>query len=462
MFGAKSGDAAGLEIPIGRGEELPRGRSGALHPLRLLKSAGTLLSANTSRNYVFVMADQAVASLTNFFTGLIIGRTCTKEEFGLYTLGFSIVLFFTSMQMALISNPYSIHCPRLKGSLDQARFAGSTMAHQIFLSAISIVILAGGGLILSRGIGPSGLDKVVWILASMVVFHLFRSYARQYCFARLLTCSALVLDVCVGVIQTIGLLGLAHFGLLSAKSGLAALGVAGGVGAAGLLTHKRADFSLRPQQIASDFGRNWSLGKWFLAYTLAFTASSLLYPWILASFHGTSATGVLAACTGVVFLANPFMLGMSNLLNPKISHAFARGQAKEAQRVVVKGTYVFLIVMGPFCLSMFLFGNHVLRLMYGPKYGGYGAVVAILALGQLVSSSTASITSGLSVMKRPDAGFKSYALALLVTLTLGLWLVKAFGPIGAAYSLLAGNTTASIYQWLTYRATMRGFTHGNR
>ena len=40
----------------------------------------------------FSLVNQGVVSATNFLTGVLIGRFCTKEEFGLFVLGFSIVL----------------------------------------------------------------------------------------------------------------------------------------------------------------------------------------------------------------------------------------------------------------------------------------------------------------------------------------------------------------------------------
>ena len=51
---------------------------------------------------IVTLSDQAIVSAVNFLTGVIIARTCSKEGFGLYTLGFSIMLFVVNMQGALI------------------------------------------------------------------------------------------------------------------------------------------------------------------------------------------------------------------------------------------------------------------------------------------------------------------------------------------------------------------------
>ncbi len=68
-------------------------------------------------------------------------------------LGFSIVLFVMSLQASLISTPYMVYSPRLKGG-EHARYTGSTLIHQLGLSALIIIILVIGGVVLSFGIGP--------------------------------------------------------------------------------------------------------------------------------------------------------------------------------------------------------------------------------------------------------------------------------------------------------------------
>ena len=77
---------------------------------------GLVLSAEgTLRQGLLSLADQAVVSATNFATGVIVARTCSREELGLYMLGFSVILLATDLQTSLISTPYMVYAPRLKG-----------------------------------------------------------------------------------------------------------------------------------------------------------------------------------------------------------------------------------------------------------------------------------------------------------------------------------------------------------
>lgn len=88
--------------------------------------------------------------------------------------------------------------------------------------------------------------------------------------------------------------------------------------------------------------------------------------------------------------------------------------------------------------------------MYGGKYAGHGVLVLILALSVLASTIAVPFGFGLWAMERADANFVVTLISFGAMLTLGLWLVKRFGPLGAAYGLLIGNAGASTVRYIMY------------
>ena len=435
----------------------------ASHPLRNCIRAGIgLLSNPTARKGVITLADQAVVSAANFLTGVIIGRACTKEEFGLFMLGFSIWLFVMSLQTWLILTPYMVYSPRLKTG-EHAQYTGSTLIHQLGLSVLAIVALAVGGVALSFGIGPQGLAPVVWILVVVITFILLREYIRQISFANLCFKTALILDSGVAVVQIGGLLLLDYLGLLSPSMAYWVLGLACGLAGMGWLVWMRKTFALQLTRAISDLVQNWTFGKWVFASGLLWTLSMELYPWILAAFHGTASTGVWAACFEITAIGNPLLLGMHNFLGPKIAHSYAEGGAMGLRRFVLKASAIFLLMITPICVLLLVFGGSLVVIIYGDKYAGNGLVVSLLALNLMVSTVAFSFSRALFAMERADVDFAICFVALFVLLTLGLWLVKAFGPLGAACGLLAGNTASSAVRYLLFSRMVRPVsTQGNK
>jgi O-antigen/teichoic acid export membrane protein len=401
-----------------------------------------LWSTTTARQGVLSLVDQGVVSATNFLTGVIIGRACSKEELGLYMLGFSLILLVTGLQTTLICTPYMVYAPRLKGSA-HALYTGSTLLHQLALSVLIVVGLASGAFVVASGVGPVGLGHVMWALVAVSAFIMLRDYARGVCFARLHMKAALLIDGAMAGLQVGGLLLLAHFHLLSASRAYWLVGIASGVVALGWLVANGKVPALSARRAISDFRRNWSFGKWLFLSGLVWTISMNLYPWLLAAFHGTASAGIWAACLGVAAIGNPAVLGVQNFLGPKIAHVYAEEGGRSLRRFVFRASLASALPMSFFGLAMMFWGDRLVTLLYGHQYGGNGSVVAILAWSLAVSAVALSSSRALLAIERADLDFVGNFVGLILMITLGLTLVRSFSILGAALGLLLANTAAS-------------------
>ena len=106
--------ADGDEVAVGRGEPTELQTPGlSVQPTGVWKLV--------AHRGVLTLLDQVFVSLTNFSTGILIGRYCSKGELGLYMLGYSIILFAIAFQQMLLSSPYILIWPRLR-SEEAARY----------------------------------------------------------------------------------------------------------------------------------------------------------------------------------------------------------------------------------------------------------------------------------------------------------------------------------------------------
>jgi O-antigen/teichoic acid export membrane protein len=428
------GDAAGTAPVLG-----------ASHRRILKRWAGTgvrFVLGSTARKGGLALADQAVASATNFVTGAIVGRTVAREKFGLYTLGFTLALLALNVQNALVSAPYTVYSPRLKGS-DHARYTGSTLLHQWGLTALCVALLLLVGAALSAGVGPMELAPLAWALAVAIPFILLREYARSVCFAGLRMGSALVLDSCVAAVQIGALLALARLGLLSESRAFLTVGVACGLAGIAWIVAARKLFILRLSRAVQDFKQNWSLGRWVLGKAAAWHVSSGLFPWLLAALRGAGAAGVFAACCGVVMLANPFLAAMTNLLQPVAAHAAAQGGRQRLGDVVLKSSAVVFACMSVFLVVMLLWGGWLVAVIYGRQYAGHGLVVSLVALSFFIRSFVVPVDAGLLARERPQVMMNSNLAGGVVALVLGTPMVWLYGLEGAALADVLSSAVAN-------------------
>ena len=411
---------------------------------RRLSSFGLVLSPETVLHQGIVsLADQAIASATNFVTGVIIARTCSKEELGLYMLGFSLILLMTDLQTSLITTPYMVYAPRLKGSA-HALYTGSTLIHQLTFCLITMFGIVCGAFAATKGVGPRGLGAVLWALVFVIAFMMLREHARRVSFARLRLKTAFLFDSCIAIGQISGLLVLARFGVLSASRAYWVIGSVCGIAVLGWLWSDKGCYDPRVSESFADFKKNWILGKWVFASGLVGAVSMNLYPWLLAAFHGTASTGVWAACIGVVSVGNPVLLGIQNLIGPKISHVYVANGPRALHRMVLHVTAVIAVPTSLLCVVMFFWGGRLVALLYGRQYAGNGLVVTILALNVLVLAAAFSFSRALFAVERADLDFLVNFAALFIMVTFGLWLVRAFGPLGAALGMLGAGLVTSV------------------
>lgn len=391
---------------------------------------------------IISLADQAVASITSFLTGVIIARACSKEELGLYMLGLSMILFITDLQTSLITTPYMVYAPRLKGRA-HALYTGSTLIHQSAFCLVVMLSVLGGAFVIDHGIGPRAMGPALRALVLVVALIMLREHARRVSFARLRLKTAFIFDTCIAAGQISGLLILARFGLLSASRAFWVVGSVCGIAVLGWLWSDRGFYEPRISESLADLRKNWILGKWVFASGLIWAVSMNLYPWFLQAFHGVPSAGVWAACLGTVSIGGPVMIGIQNLAGPKIAHVYAAEGHRALYRLVFTITAVIVMPMSLLCVVMFIWGRSLLSLLYGYQYADNGLVVAILALNLLVTAVAFPFSRALFALNRARVDFLVNLSALCIMVTLGLWLVRVFGPIGAAFGLLGANFIAS-------------------
>ena len=151
-------------------------------------------------------------------------RMVSQGEFGLFTLGWTVIVFLESVHTTLVSTPYTVYCPRLKGA-ELARFTGSALVQHLFLT----VSLAVVGIFTSLGLTLMGNSKelslLAWAITIAIVPILLRDHIRRLCFARLWMRAAIAVDLLTVVIQLGLLLAVGAIAGLSASIAFMVIGL---------------------------------------------------------------------------------------------------------------------------------------------------------------------------------------------------------------------------------------------
>jgi O-antigen/teichoic acid export membrane protein len=407
-----------------------------------LAALGRYWFGATARKATVALADQMIVSGASFFTTVLIARLCGPRELGVYSLAFTIVVLLCTVLQAVVTVPYTIYVHRMHG---QARreYTGGSLAHCALLSVFSTIGMAVAAILTMLGFGPAGLARVFLALAATVPFLLLRDFGRRLAFADLQMNAALALDSLVVVMQMTLMGGLAVTGRLTAATAFAAVGLSCGVIAASWLYSNRSRFVLGRSLVRKAWRQNWGFSKWVLADQTATTLNAYVMHWLLAILFGIAATGLFAACATILCVLNPLVLGLNNILMPRIAVAISEGSAAELRRVLWKSTLVVIAMTTLFCATLLAFGPQIMRLLYGEAYAGQGGTISVLAVDMLVSSLAMVPSYALWAREHSRTLFQMRVLRIGIAIAVSLSLAASLGPIAAAYGLLAGSAAAT-------------------
>ncbi|HKX30251.1 MAG TPA: hypothetical protein VJ302_21355 [Blastocatellia bacterium] len=438
----------GVRTPDDDGSAAPAWRRAAAWLWRRAAGGGSL-----------AMLDQAIYSAGNFLSAVIIARAGAAPEFGIYFLGMRLIDYLREVENVLIWAPYMFFAPRMSRA-EQVLYTGSTLVHQLLMSALGALLLIVAGVVLSGSAQSSELVPAIWPLALVAAMLPWQEYSRRICFANFQIKTVTVLDTLVTLLQLGGLAWLAKTGRLSIGSAYWTIGAVNGLAACCWLIWARRDLALAADRVAADFRRNFAMGKWLLGGNLTQLAGQQVYPWSLGSWHGVAATGSYAAGEGIINFIRVFLMSVQNYLGPRLAHAWARGGMRELRQEVNQVTWRLGAIVGGLCLIVALFGGRLAAMIYGHQYSGLHLMIVLLSANILAQAFTIGHSYAITAIERQDLNVKINLAGLAVTATAGLLAARAWGPLGAGAGLLISTLTCSMLRMAMFTRLAKRKTEG--
>ncbi|WP_167512569.1 lipopolysaccharide biosynthesis protein [Oceanidesulfovibrio marinus] len=399
---------------------------------------------------LLVLLDQGIVSGLSFLTGVLVARSSSKAEFGLYTLCLTILFMAQNVQQSLVSTPYTVFSPR-RSQAERPFFTGSLVLMQLVLGAVLIALAYSAGGFLTGFEEYANLGPVLLCLCLALEFCLFKEFARQVNFSHGWNGHALRLDAVVFVLQC-GVVGwLFLSGGLNPQRVFLAMGGACAAAVAYWLYGLRGRVRISRAHLRTDLNTIFSFGVWPFLAGITLLATNQSYPWFLTSFHGAQATGELAAVLGIINIINPLMLGIGNYLGPSIMRHYSEGGASALHRFVVKTTILLIACMAVFCVAMALLGGQLAAFVYGPGYAGVGPVIGLMSLGVAADVTSFGFRGGIMALEQPRRLLHINLVQLALCVGLAFALIPPYGKIGVGLTMALCNAAALGLRILAYR-----------
>jgi O-antigen/teichoic acid export membrane protein len=388
----------------------------------------------------FSMADQALSVGGMFLVNLILARTQTREEYGIFALCYSVLVFLMGLHNAAILEPFTVYgSGRYRSRLAeyfQLMFWSNAGIGLLFTTVILALCLGFRGVaprLLPRGITGLGLTVSVLLSGALVrrVFYLQRR-------AGLAAAASAIFFVTVAA--GLGLTARLHvLDSFSVFLILAAGWLAAGFGLAGKLPFG-PPFGQDRQSFLSgepDYWReHWKYARWVLLTAFVFQITTQGYYWLVAGFLSVRDVAELKAITLVVAPADQIFIALNYLVLPRLCAHYA--SQRMASLLVAWKWYALSITAATTSFFLFIraFGKPLTHLLYGGRYDDAAPLLTLLVLLPVVMGIGHTMNAALKAAESPRLVFWAYVASGAVTFVAGVPLVARFGVRGAVYGML--------------------------
>ena len=374
----------------------------------------------------WVLAGQALQSLTSFLTVAAVGRWAGASELGIFALAVSCFFLAASVIDTLVATPYTY----LHAHTDSPAQADLGLA--ALAAAMLVGVLVALPLTVLWWLDWTALAKLWPLLPCVAALTMLREFVRRHFLLTRAYAAILVTDAMLALCQlsVVGLL--AWTGKLSAWSATAAMGLA--AVASLLLSLRYLSWQERSAQRAlrrfPTFARSSiQYGYWLFLGGLCHVASVQLYPWLATANGGVRQAGLYAACLSVINLVNPLLIGLTNYFRPRFMQALGSGSKALSTpvdlpafvRYVAQRALVFALPALVIALALTVAGHWALGLLYGPAFVEARGALGWMGWGAFAVALAAPVQLALLALRAPSTNFFYHGCNLLLLLLGAAW-----------------------------------------
>jgi O-antigen/teichoic acid export membrane protein len=366
----------------------------------------------------------------------MIARFCGAEQLGFYALGFSVLVLIDLILQAFVSAPFSIFSQRaVKHRL--ACYTGDALAQAMIVGIVGIIVFVVLGIVATIA-GSPVLSRVMFVLSMSVGFCVLREFARRHCFASGRLGLALIFDTLFSVVQLGGMYAMQQFQTLTSVTAHAAGGLACAAAVCVWVVIARNSLQFRSNRWRLHLRRHWHFGRWVFVSQATNQLNWNIVQWIIAVRLSTEATGVFTGCLTIAFLSNPFVLGIANLIYPRLALTRTQQGKQAMQRVALATAGMIAIVMCIFSIVLLIGGQSVCDTLYADSaYSNISVLLASLAAAVSCLAITMPIDGCLWAEQRTDLSSAASGVGLAIT-TIAVLILVPWGTTATAIGLLIG------------------------
>ena len=388
------------------------------------------------------MADQCVASASNFAVGIVVARIAGPAGLGAFALAYTVWILLTTIHRSLITDPMAI-MGDIRGN-HKDKFIRCGFAADVTLGFMAACVIAAvGSALLVVGQHTFGIGMLA--VAPWVIVLDLQDYWRWIGFMEGNPRKSLMNDLLFNAVQALAFGAIFLAGLHSVFAVVSAWGMGAGVAA----LYGLRQFSVRPtiRGGAAFLLSRWPTSRWLASERAASWGASQFYLIVAGVMLGPAALGGLKAAQGLVVGPTVVVVnaggsfGLPEATRKLADHGWT-GMVR-VSRFVTGAAVTAALACG---IVVLLAAPTLLRILYGPEFVPYAPCARLFAISIVVSAFAVGPIITLTATRRVRPLFMVQLGRLAVALAAVSVLSSLYGVTGAAAAdvLAAVVTTVAI------------------
>jgi O-antigen/teichoic acid export membrane protein len=371
-------------------------------------------------------ADQALVSGVNFLTAVLLARFLGIDVFGLFSMGWLLLLFVSGMQQAIVVMPLYTLLPRDK---NKRRFIENLGLLQLIFStlagAVSFIVCYAYG----QWFGDHLTIWEILGMSALVFFYTIQDYMRRYLFSSRSISKVLVLDLIAYGLQPIVILLLYFFELLTLGKTLIFISLLMSISTA-IAVLKFYRHGIAPTDFKPFMNRIFTFSKYLIGTSILQWLSGNYFIVTAGAILGPAAVGAIRVAQNLVGVLNVFFTAMENTVPIRASHVMHE-KGKEAMKSFVLETFkkgIIPVVIGLGGLAVFR--NEIISFFYGEEYLSRSFLLIGFCLLYILVFAGTLQRFVIRTLERNQIIFWGYVVTSSFSLLLANPIVSKFGLLG--------------------------------
>lgn len=405
-------------------------------------------------NYL-ILLDHVVVSGSRFLLSILIARALGLEDFGLYSLLWTIVTLASSMQIPVTITPMMQLGPRIS-QCRQAEFFATAMFAQLAYSVVAMPFVSVAAAVIVWGRGDA-LAIILAINAYVLIFNQYE-YFRRYFFTKGYRVAAFCFDAILYALLLAIIFGFLHLGGMSIATYLAISSVPAFVFC--LLTLRFYQYRRTQRSIHSAQGRRiWRIASPLIVSTLAGFVSGHAFVYSSALFLGAEEVGGIAAARNMMGPLTVLMMSLENSMTREAVLLYR--DSHTSLMVYVRQTRIkWVIVFAAYAGLAALFAEDLLKLSYGEDFGQFFTLIYWMG-----AASIPQVLSRIQAVKLRTVGNMkairdANIIAMFIACAVAPIAIYLFRLNGAGLSIVIVSSSVMVIQFLKDRQPARLETSG--